>query len=370
MNYLHKFKFFSLRISIFLFSINLLSQDQQYPKSFNIDKKLPNIIFMIGDGMGLSQITAGTYSNGNNSSLEEMEFVGLSKTHAHNRLVTDSAASGTAMACGEKTFNGVIGIDSKNRKLESILEYCMTKDYNTALIATSSIVHATPASFYANVVSRRKYEDIALQLRFHDINYFVGGGQKHFNGREDKRNLIKEMEGEGYKIVNNLNNFKSSTSKKLGFFTYSDEPPQKSLGRKPSLELIVEATLEKLKDDKKPFFLMVEASQIDWGGHANDLPYIISEFKEFSVAINSAIRFSELDKNTLIVVTADHETGGLAIEKGNLKKSSVSGDFTTIGHSGSMVPVFSYGPYSELFTGIYDNTAIFKKLKNAVNQVN
>ena len=355
---------------IFLHSNNLISQDQEYPKSFNIENKLPNIIFMIGDGMGLSQVTAGTYSNGNTSSLEEMEFVGLQKTHAHNRLVTDSAASGTAMACGEKTFNGVIGIDSKNKKLESILEYSITKEYNTALIATSSIVHATPASFYANVISRRQYEDIALQLRFHDINYFIGGGQKHFNRREDKRNLIKEMEGEGYTIVNNINNFKSSSSDKLGFFTYSDEPPQKSMGRKPSLELLVEATLEKLKSSNKPFFLMVEASQIDWGGHANDLPYIISEFKEFNIAIKSALEYAKSDKNTLVVVTADHETGGLAIKKGNLKKKSVTGDFTTIGHSGSMVPVFSYGPYSKLFTGIYENTAIYNKFKIAVDQTN
>ena len=355
---------------LLLFSKKIQAQDQEYPKSFSIAEKLPNIIFMIGDGMGLSQITAGTYSNGNTSSLEEMSYVGLQKTHAHNRLVTDSAASGTAMACGEKTFNGVIGINSKNKKLESILEYCMTKDYNTALIATSSIVHATPASFYANVISRREYEDIALQLRFHDINYFIGGGQKHFNRRKDKRNLIQEMEGEGYTIVNNINNFKNSSSNKLGFFTYSDEPPQKSMGRKPSLEILVESTLKKLKTDNKPFFLMVESSQIDWGGHANDLPYIISEFKEFSLAINSAVEYAKNDKNTLVVVTADHETGGLAIKKGNLKKNSVSGDFTTIGHSGSMVPVFSYGTNSEIFSGIYDNTAIYDKFKTAVDQKN
>ena len=363
-----KFLFFTS--FLFFSSKEILAQDQEYPKSFSISKRLPNIIFMIGDGMGLSQITAGIYSNGNTSSLEEMNYVGLQKTHAHNRLVTDSAASGTAMACGEKTFNGVIGINSKNKKLESILEYCMTKDYETAIIATSSVVHATPASFYANVISRREYEDIALQLRFHDINYFIGGGQKYFNRREDKRNLIKEMEGEGYTFVNNINNFINSSSDKLGFFTYSDEPPQKSMGRKPSLEVLVEATLVKLKANNKPFFLMVESSQIDWGGHANDLPYIISEFKEFNIAINSAIEFAKNDKNTLVVVTADHETGGLAIKKGNLKRNSVSGDFTTIGHSATMVPVFSYGPHSEIFSGIYDNTAIYNKFKTAVDQKN
>ena len=345
------------------------SQDQEYPKSFNLENtdKAPNIILMIGDGMGLSQISAGMYSNKNTSAFEEMQYIGLSKTHSYNQLVTDSAASGTAMACGEKTYNGVVGINPKNKKLESILEYCNSKNFTTALIATSSIVHATPASFYANVNSRRQYEDIALQLRFNSVDYFIGGGKKHFNRRKDKRNLIEEMEEEGYDIVNNLDDFDKSNSKKLGFFTYADEPPPINSGRKPGLEFLVESTLDKLTNESKPFFLMVEGSQIDWGGHANDLSYIVSEFKDFNKAISSALKFAKNDRNTLIVITADHETGGLALNKGNLKKGTVVGDFTTIGHSGTMVPVFSFGPKSELFKGIYENTAIFSKLKVAVD---
>tara|TARA_X000000368_G_C22544635_1_gene499402 strand:- start:194 stop:571 length:378 start_codon:yes stop_codon:yes gene_type:complete len=124
----------------------------------------------------------------------------------------------------------------------------------------------------------------------------------------------------------------------------------------------------KLKNDKKPFFLMVEGSQIDWAGHANDLPYILSEFKDFDKGISSALKFANENLNTLVVVTADHETGGLAVKKGSLKRNQVFGDFTTIGHSGSMVPVFSYGVNSYLFTGIYENTAIYSKLKIAVDQ--
>ena len=352
-----------------LFIFNIYSQDQGYPKSFTLENpnKNLNIILMIGDGMGLSQISAGMYSNKNTSALEEMEYIGLSKTHSYNQLVTDSAASGTAMACGEKTYNGVVGINPKNKQLESILEYCNSKDFSTALIATSSIVHATPASFYANVNSRSQYEDIALQLRYNSVDYFIGGGRKHFNRRSDKRNLIEEMEEEGYRIVNNLDNYNDSNSKKLGFFTYADEPPPINSGRKPALESLVESTLNKLKNDEKPFFLMVEGSQIDWGGHANELAYVVSEFKDFNKAISSALSFAKKDGNTLIVVTADHETGGLALKKGNLKRGTVVGDFTTIGHSGSMVPVFSYGPKSELFKGIYENTAIFSKLKVAVD---
>jgi len=364
-----KRKFFIFIIIIFVAGLKIHSQDQEYPKSFTLEnyKRPPNIILMIGDGMGLSQISAGMYSNKNSSALEEMEYIGLSKTHSYSQLVTDSAASGTAMACGLKTYNGVVGVGPKNQQLESILEYCSSKDYSTALIATSSIVHATPASFYANVNSRKQYEDIALQLRYHDINYFIGGGRKHFNRRADKRNLIEEMKSEGYDIVNNLDGFKNSENKKLGFFTYPDEPPPINEGRKPGLGPLVQSTLEKLKNDNKPFFLMIEGSQIDWGGHANELSYIISEFKDFNKAISSALEFVKIEENTLLVITADHETGGLALRKGNVKKGSVSGDFTTGGHSGTMVPVFSYGRKAELFKGIYENTAIYSKLKIAVD---
>ena len=251
---------------------------------------------------------------------------------------------------------------------KNCIEYCIKKDYNTALIATSSIVHATPASFYANVTSRREYENIALQLRYHDVNYFIGGGQKHFNRRDDKRNLLTEMEDDGYILVNNLSDYVDANNEKLGYFTYSDEPPRINEGRKPQLEELVSATLEKLENTKKPFFVMIEGSQIDWGGHANDVPYIISEFKDFDKAIESSLEFAKDNGNTLVLVTADHETGGFAIEKGNLKRGSVSGDFTTIGHSGSMVPVFSYGKNADLFKGIYENTAIFDKLKTAVGE--
>ena len=152
-----------------------------------------NIILMIGDGTGLSQITAGMYANGNKTHLEAFPVIGLSKTHSSNALVTDSAASGTAMACGVKTLNGVIGISMANEYRTSILEWSKEKDYKTGLIATSSVVHATPASFYANVISRKKYEDIAFQFSSSDVDYFIAGGKKHFVRRADRRNLLKEM---------------------------------------------------------------------------------------------------------------------------------------------------------------------------------
>lgn len=327
------------------------------------EKEPLNIILMIGDGMGLSQITAGMYVNNNTSTLENFSVVGLSKTHAIKSLVTDSAASGTAMACGDKTYNGVVGINYLNKNLKSILEICEENGYNTGLIATSSIVHATPASFYANVSSRKKYEDIAMQLSTSEVDYFIGGGKKHFNQREDGRNLIKEMKS--FDMVKNLKGFQKSEADKIGLFTYKDEPPSLNQGRDPLLPEYLSATLEKFKNREKPFFVLVEGSQIDWGGHANDVDYITSEFIEFNNAIGVALNFLEENPNTLIVVTADHETGGLAIIKGETKNFEIEAGFNTGGHSATMVPVFSHGKNASLFSGIYDNTQIFHKIKEA-----
>ena len=326
----------------------------------------PNIILIIADGMGLTQITSGMYAQKNTTVLEEFEFVGLAKTHSLDRLVTDSAASGTAMASGVKTGNGVIGIDGKNSFKQSILEISKERGYKAALVVTSSIVHATPASFYANVNSRNSYETIALQLSEHDVDLFVGGGKKHFTNRKDKRNLIEEMSS--YTFVKNLIEFEATEAEKIGFFTYDDEPPSLLEGRKPALNKMVSLSLQKLENQGAPFFMLIEGSQIDWGGHDNDLKYILSEFKEFDKTLREVIDYAKEDGNTLVIVTADHETGGLSLVGGNYKKGRVNGKFNTGGHTATMVPVFSFGPASEKFTGIYENTTIFDKMLQVLNE--
>ena len=334
--------------------------------SITAQEKAPiNIILMIGDGMGLNQITAGMYFNGNKTALEDFSSVGLAKTHSSNSLVTDSAASGTAMASGVKTLNGVVGISSKNKKPKSILEISKEKGYQTALIATSSIVHATPASFYAHVVSRKEYENIALQMSTSVVDYFIGGGKKHFNDREDNRNLIDEMSA--YDIVSSLSKFELSTASKIDHFTNRDEPNRILDGRLP-LKDAVQSVLNKFDRDQKPFFMMVEGSQIDWGGHSNEIEYVISEFNDFDAAIQTVLDYTLKHPNTLVVVTADHETGGLTIPKGDIKKMRPSVEFSTVGHTASMVPVFAKGPAAATFSGIYDNTLIFNKMLDILNE--
>jgi alkaline phosphatase len=317
---------------------------------------------MIGDGMGLSQISSGMYANDNSTALEQFDYIGLSKTASFDKLITDSAASGTAMATGIKTNNKVLGISPDNINQKSILEICKEKGYKTALIATSSIVHATPASFYAKENSRYNYENIALQLRNDNIDIIVGGGSKYFTTRKDKRNLINEMSG--YEFVKSVDELEKSISTKIGYFTYFGEPPSILNGRPANLDLITRTILNKLSLNKSPFIIVIEGSQIDWGGHDNDSKMVISEFIDFDSAIKEALEFAKNDGNTLVVVTADHETGGMSLNGGEINNVNIK--FNTKSHTGTMVPVFSFGPSSETFRGIYENTQIFYKLRESI----
>ncbi len=328
----------------------------------------PNIILLIGDGMGLSQISASMYANGNKSALEEFTTIGLVKTHAADNLVTDSASSATAMASGEKTNNGTLGINATNDTLTSILEIFEAKNYRSALLSTATITHATPAAFYAKVLSRGEYETIASQLSNHDVDIFVGGGKKHFDQRSDSINILEKM-SKKYDIVNDLQSFIDSKNPNIGYFIAEESPIPVSKGRTPSLGAITKATLDKFRNpEKQPFFMMIEGAQIDWGGHANDTDYIVSEFKDFNGAVKEALAYAKRNTNTLVIVTADHETGGFAFDGESIE--AMKGSFTTLKHTATMVPVFAYGPSSKKFSGIMDNTDIFLKMKEVFDYHN
>jgi len=326
-----------------------------------------NIIFLIGDGMGLGQLSAGTYANGNTSALESFSVIGLHKPYASNKLITDSAAAATAFACGQKTYNGAIAVDVNKNSIPTILEEAEKNGLATGLVASSSIVHATPACFIAHNEYRKNYEEIATDFLRTEVDYFVGGGLKYFNRRDDDdRNLVKELEAKGYMVSDyfksDFNNLIPDTTSNFGYFTADEEPIPASMGR----DYLIGASNKsypflKARSDKG-FFVMIEGSQIDWGGHANNTEYIISEFLEFNEVIASALAYAEQDGETLVVVTADHETGGFAIQQESTM-DSISGAFTSDYHTGTMIPVFAYGPGAELFSGIYENTDVYYKMR-------
>lgn len=332
-----------------------------------VGEKPKNIILMIGDGMGLTQITAGLYANGNSLHLEKFPVTGLIRTHSSNKLITDSGAGATAFSCGCKTFNGAIGVCDDKKPCLTILEQAEQQGLATGLVVTSSITHATPASFIAHVSDRGEKQDIATFFLQTDIDLFIGGGLKDFNQRtSDQRNLTKELEAKGFAVFDfqhkKLSELDLSPEKPFAWFSALEEPESVLKGRDylPLAARLSPVFLKKRSE--KGFFLMIEGSQIDWACHANDAPRAVREMLDFDEAIGEVLKFAEADGQTLVIVTADHETGGMALEQGNTR-DSLDIEFNSAQHTASLVPVFAYGPGAERFGGIYENTDIYVRMR-------
>lgn len=324
-----------------------------------------NIIFMVGDGMGVAQIYAGLTANHGKLNLEQCTTVGFHKNTASDNYVTDSAAGATAFACGQKTYNGAIGVDANGKAIPTILEIAEKNGLATGLVATCSITHATPASFISHQPSRALDENIALDFLKTDVDVFIGGGRKYFSQRKDSLNLTDSLKARGYQIANSMAEVQQVTSGKLAAFLADSHQSQFSDGRGDELVKSTEVALQLLKSNKKGMFMMIEGSQIDWGGHNNNTQYIIDEMIDFDNAIGKVIDFAKKEGNTLVVITADHETGGFTLVGGDINTGQVEGKFTTGNHTGVMIPVFAYGPGAEQFSGIYQNSDIFHKMMSA-----
>ena len=336
----------------------------------------PNIIFLIGDGMGLSAVSTTVYYGDLYSEFSRFNEIGLSITSSATHKVTDSAASGTAMAAGKKTYNGAIGVDTAKVSIENITEVVSKLGWKTGVVATSSVTHATPASFYAHVELRSMEEDIAVQLLDSEIDFFAGGGIGYFNKRADSVNLFDATEEKGFIVDTTALASPGSLSHdhKYGFLLADGDMPGAHEGRDDFLPEATKLAIEHLAQNDQRFFLMVEGSQIDWAGHDNNTEYLVSEMLDFEKTIVAALDFAKKDGNTLVVVTADHETGGLALasytdeDTGASDYSKIGPAFATGGHSATMIPVFAYGPGAEAFKGIYQNTELFHKMIAAARQ--
>lgn len=324
--------------------------------------KPKNIIFLIGDGMGLAQVYAGMVANGDALNIERFKNIGFHKSYSWDNIITDSAAGATAFSCGEKTYNGAIAVGPDSIPRETILESAEKKGLSTGLVATCSITHATPACFIAHVKSRALDEAIAADFLKTDIDVFIGGGSAFFEKRTDGRNLLNELKSKGYEVDTTKNEILASNAKKLAGLYAATQPDSATGIRGDILQHATQKCIDILSQNPQGFFMMSEGSQIDWGGHANKQTFIIQEMLDFDKAVGKALDFAEKDGNTLVIVTADHETGGFAIMGGSIKDRKVEGAFTTDHHTGVMIPVFAYGPGAEEFGGIYQNTDIYHKM--------
>jgi alkaline phosphatase len=320
-----------------------------------------NIILMIGDGMGTAQVYAGYTAKKGVMNITGMPVSGFSVTYSADNYITDSGAGGTALSSGVKTNNASIGVDAKGKPVNSILELAEQKGLSTGLVATSTITHATPASFIAHTANRSKYEDIAFDFLRTDIDVFIGGGYNNFARRTDSLNLLDSLKAHGYLVARNLKDVDVPTTKKLAALLADEHMPSMLKGRGNMLPDATEMALKILKRNDKGFFIMIEGSQIDWGGHDNDKEYVVAEVVDFDNAVGKALQFAAKNGETLVIVTADHETGGLGLTGGNIATGEVQGLFITKDHTATMVPVFAYGPGAEMFTGVQQNTDIFKK---------
>ena len=350
-----------------IFSLTTLTNNKLVAQS-KIDrtlkiKKAKKVIFMVGDGMGLTQIYAGLTASKNNLNLAKFKCIGFSKTNCLDGYITDSGAGATAFATGSKTKKYSISVDSAGNPLITIMEIAEKKGLSTGIVVTTDITDATPAAFASHQPKRDMYEEIALDYLNSGVDILLGANPIPFVKRKDNRNLIDEFKKINYYLIDSMYQFdKLPDSKILGFLSgqpYEHRPAQQLL--KSSM-----ASIDLLNKNKNGFILMIEGSQIDDAGHANDVKYLINEILDFDSVIGKVLAFAEKDGETLVIVTADHETGGLTLTGGDFKTGTIEAKFSTTGHTGVMVPVFAYGPGAELFMGIYENNEIFYKIKTAV----
>ncbi|MBN1163095.1 MAG: alkaline phosphatase [Candidatus Krumholzibacteriota bacterium] len=323
-----------------------------------------NIILFIGDGMGASHLTAGMIVKGS-LELERFPQGGLITTHSADKLVTDSAASGTALATGYKTYNGAISVDRDRKRLKTALEYAEEAGKSTGLVVTCGVTHATPAVFAAHVENRNMHSAIAEQLVSSGMEVLFGGGWSYFSpageepapgrGEKDLLSLLRER----MPVALSAAEFSGlgDSDRAAALLAPEELPPA---GRRDiTLREMTGKAIQILSRNPKGFFLMVEGSQIDWAAHDGDQDGIIRELIDFDDAVGAGLDFAVGEGGTLVIVTADHETGGFAVHDGSIAERIVSASaFTTNEHTAGMVPLFAYGPGSQRLGGIHDNTFV------------
>lgn len=302
-----------------------------------------NIILMIGDGMGTEHIWAAWMLNHGKGFILSMPVTGFSITTSATHTITDSAAGGTALACGQKTANRFLGMAPDKKPLENLAEYYRAKGKSTGIVLTKDVTDATPAAFYAHVDDRGKKKEIAKALVDAGFTVIYGGGAKSVS--EEQKKAIAE-------------------AGTVAEFTHDANPPKVAERGEDYLCHYVGSALEVLGQNPKGFFLMVEGSKIDHYAHDCRARETLHEMLDFDRAVGVVLEWMKQHPDTLLVVTADHQTGGLAIKDGNKEKGSVRVIFGTHSHSGFAVPLFAAGNGAGKFSGVLDNTEVSRRLRS------
>ena len=326
------------------------------------DNSIKNVIVMIGDGMGLEQISCGWVLNGGHLNLDNFKVTGFSRTYATNQLITDSCAGGSALATGVKTKYYYMGVDPDGNPVPSLLRLAQQQGKKTGVAVTCRINDATPLDFVGHSLNRDDEYVNAAQFVHSNVDFLTGGGLHFWTDREDGRNLVQEMVNLGYTFVDNREALNQVTEGRvLGLFAPLEMEP--SLDRGPVLEDCATKAIE-LLDNENGFFLMIEGSSIDDWCHRQKVGYMAEELFDFDRTVGKVLKWAEQDGHTLVVVTADHATGGLTLLGGSLEERSVKVHFSTEGHNGILVPVFAYGPHAEEFVGVHENAEVSRIIRS------
>ena len=334
------------------------TRQSAYTPSFDADgtnRRVRNVILMIGDGMGVGAVNAALYANGGELTMTNLRTVGFVRTQSADNFTTDSAASGTAYATGQKTNNGYLGMNPAKEVIPNIPELLAPLGYACGVLSTDDLNGATPASFFAHQPARGMKDEIWADLPGSCLLFASAGTQATFEGLPF---ATQEEIRRRYTVVYDPDDDDVEDSERLLYL-----PKSVNLDRGNYLPATTEMAIEYLSErSRKGFFLMVEGARIDKSEHSNDFPGTVQETLDFDKAIEAAIRFAERDGHTLVIISADHETGATILSKADPQTGYALGVFASKGHTPMMVPLFAYGPHSREFSGVQENSDVANKI--------
>lgn len=324
------------------------------------DKPVKNIIFLIGDGMGLAQMNvAETVNKG--LTVFKIKNIGLQKNNSKDNYTTDSAAGGSALATGQAHYNRHISMSENGEVYPSMADVAYDRGMSTGVVTWGNLADATPAAFYGHSTERDNADEITNWLLEGKLTLLNGSGIEVFEGRKDAKSFMSELTKK-YRLSRSIDDINKADDKVICVDDRMDLAASEE-----TIGLLAQSTREAIakltKASDKGFFLMVEGAKVDYAGHANSLPGSVVEMLSFDLAIKEALKFADSNGETLVVITADHETGGLTLVDGDKEKGLITARYMTDDHTPIMLPVFAYGPGSDNFKGVYVNTAIFHKMK-------
>lgn len=331
-------------------------------------KKVKNVILMIGDGMSLMHVYTAWAANRGKLWLENAQATGLSKTWAVKKLVTDSGSGGTSLATGVKTVYHAVGVDPEGKPLTSLVDVAKELGKDAGMAVTCRLWDATPCDFCCHNIDRNKEEELVGDYPTSGVDFVFGGGAQKFTNRKDGRDIFKELQKKGYHVSRTLDDFFAYDKNSRIFAVPYDKDTPLPDERGDLLARASMKGISLMNQNKNGFFMMIEGSQLDDYGHFNQLDLLMKETLDFDQTVGEVMKWAAKDGETLVVVTADHETGGLTLVNGNKDEGRVECCFSTKDHSGAMVPVYGFGPGAENFTGIFENTDVFKKIKKLMTE--